>query len=587
MLYRGSNGEAVSFAQASVLGSGGEGNVYLIPDEPGTVAKIYHRQARARGAKLLLMVKNPPARIDTDGHPAIAWPLDTLHTGLPAEPDNLAGFIMRHARSMKPIGQCFNPSTREREFPSFTYRHLCVVALNLAQAVARVHGGNYVIGDINESNALVGQNGMTTLIDTDSFQLIDEDSGAVYRNPVGKLEYTPGDLQGQRFDMIDREQYHDRFGLGVIIFQLLMEGRHPFSGIYSGPGEPPDIGESISAGYFVHGTSRTIPLKPGPGYMPWSTLSPEIAQMFRLCFDVGHENRIVRPTAFRWYEIMLQTSEALETCAKNGNHVYIPGGPGCPWCERRTLMGGHDPYPRQTGRRPRRDPAGAQPGEPVRLPVAKKTARQRRRAFAKAPRQLGRRTAVALGIAGGIAAAITVAAIVMAVLVLPLNRDAPGPIAKTSTLAAPPSPVVEIPAAAPPPTPVPTPEPAPARAVNDVPVSAAVRAASIARADLIVTGVTLGATGEELDVVVVNAGGGRMLSYGVALYVDGNTHPYAVANYSDVMQDNSATLRVPWYPWEECHEVEAVADFAYAVAESDEMNNRSLLFTICAQPPTR
>ena len=47
-----------------------------------------------------------------------------------------------------------------------------------------------------------------------------------YACPVAKPEYTPPELQGKHLSSIVRTPEQDAFGLGVLIFQLLMEGNH-------------------------------------------------------------------------------------------------------------------------------------------------------------------------------------------------------------------------------------------------------------------------------------------------------------------------------------------------------------------------
>src|SRR5712691_4689158 len=80
---------------------------------------------------------------------------------------------------------------------------------------------------------------LVTLVDTDSFQVCEPHNGVVYRCPVGKPEFTPPELQGCPFAQVDRAPEHDLFGLAVLLFQLLMEGTHPFAGVYQGHGDPP------------------------------------------------------------------------------------------------------------------------------------------------------------------------------------------------------------------------------------------------------------------------------------------------------------------------------------------------------------
>ena len=45
--------------------------------------------------------------------------------------------------------------------------------------------------------------------------------------------------------ILGRAPEHDLFGLGVLIFQLLMEGTHPFAGVFKGRGEPPVLEQRI------------------------------------------------------------------------------------------------------------------------------------------------------------------------------------------------------------------------------------------------------------------------------------------------------------------------------------------------------
>ncbi|OIP71251.1 MAG: hypothetical protein AUK48_12680 [Oscillatoriales cyanobacterium CG2_30_44_21] len=131
-------------------------------------------------------------------------------------------------------------------------------ARKLARAVRSVHSRGYVIGDVNESNVLVADDAIVTLVDTDSFQV--NDGTTIYRCTVGKPEYTPPELQGMSFRDVDRSVQHDLFGLGVLIYQLLMEGTHPFGGVFSGQGEAPelkdrikrrDISPTVGAGFLI------------------------------------------------------------------------------------------------------------------------------------------------------------------------------------------------------------------------------------------------------------------------------------------------------------------------------------------------
>ena len=96
---------------------------------------------------------------------------------------------------------------------------------------------------------------MVAVIDTDSFQVRDSESGQVYRCTVGSEGFTPAELLGKDFHTSDQTQIHDLFRLGVLIHYLLF-GYHPFSGQWTGAGESPEQTELIRQGYWYGGLTR-------------------------------------------------------------------------------------------------------------------------------------------------------------------------------------------------------------------------------------------------------------------------------------------------------------------------------------------
>ncbi len=119
-----------------------------------------------------------------------------------------------------------------------------------------------LVAQQNSKGPLWGQ-ALITLVDVDSFQVSDSTSGAIFRCPVGKPEFTPPELQGKAFADIDRTFAHDLFGLAVGMFRLLMEGIHPFNGVFSVQGDPPLLENRISSGQFPHG-KRRVAFRPKP-----------------------------------------------------------------------------------------------------------------------------------------------------------------------------------------------------------------------------------------------------------------------------------------------------------------------------------
>jgi WD40 repeat protein len=324
--------------------SGGEGAIYEVPRYPNLVAKVYHAQRRTpeRIAKLQIMVAHPPVNpTEHLNHPSIAWPTELLRD---TATNQLVGFVMPRVRQMLPLSEVYNPRARRRQLPLFNYRYLVRTARNLCAAVQAVHQAGYVIGDLNESNVLVSDQALVTLVDADSFQVRDPETGVVYRSLVGKPEYTPPELQGCSFADVDRQPEHDAFALAVLIFKLLMEGFHPFDGVYRGRGEPPEMGARIRNGYFPYARGRTG-IKPSPLAPPFEMLHPDLQALFVRCFEEGHRNRSVRPRVEDWLEALEGAEDALQQCGQNEQHYYWVHWSGCPWCARQQALGGRDPFP--------------------------------------------------------------------------------------------------------------------------------------------------------------------------------------------------------------------------------------------------
>jgi len=324
--------------------SGGEGAIYEVPHYPNLVAKVYHAQRRTpeRIAKLQIMVAHPPVNpTEHLNHPSIAWPTELLRD---TATNQLVGFVMPRVRQMLPLSEVYNPRARRRQLPLFNYRYLVRTARNLCAAVQAVHQAGYVIGDLNESNVLVSDQALVTLVDADSFQVRDPQTGVVYRSLVGKPEYTPPELQGCSFADVDRQPEHDAFALAVLIFRLLMEGFHPFDGVYRGRGEPPELGARIRNGYFPYARGRTG-IEPSPLAPPFEMLHPDLQALFVRCFAEGHRNRSVRPRVEDWLEALEGAEDALQQCGQNEQHYYWVHWSGCPWCARQQALGGRDPFP--------------------------------------------------------------------------------------------------------------------------------------------------------------------------------------------------------------------------------------------------
>src|SRR5262249_29345713 len=157
-----------------------------------------------RAEKLAAMIAAPPRDPMTrTGHTSIAWPTARL---LAAEDGRFIGYLMPRIDNAKLICEFYTPRFRAQQAPLFHYGYLMRTARNLAAAVVALHERGYIVGDLNESNLLVTNQALVSLVDTDSFQVRSADK--LFRCPVGKSEYTPPELQGARFAEVTRGPEH-------------------------------------------------------------------------------------------------------------------------------------------------------------------------------------------------------------------------------------------------------------------------------------------------------------------------------------------------------------------------------------------
>ncbi len=351
------------------LGHGGEGEIYSVNGHADAVAKIYYAHSPERTEKLRVMVSTPPVDPTVNqGHVSICWPKALLFS----QSHLCAGFLMHrldYSRNV-PVHQLYNPIDRQQVAPGFSWGYLLRTAANIASVVEAIHACRYVVGDLNESNFLVSDRALVTLVDCDSMQVPRADSGGFFHCPVGKPDFTPPELQGSDFRQSARTSGSDNFALGVLIFLLLMEGIHPFSGLWIGPGDPPDLETRIRTGDSPYGSSpRCAPM---PVALPLDFLPATVKSLVTRCFAYGHQNPSSRPSPREWKESLCAIEGNLRTCKHNLRHVYPSHLSTCPWCERTTVLHGFDPFPLVSPQQPLQAKSFVQktfrPGVPVQIP---------------------------------------------------------------------------------------------------------------------------------------------------------------------------------------------------------------------------
>lgn len=320
---------------SSPIASGGEGTIHPVMGHPNWLAKIFHEGKSGRNRKLRAMIANPPQLGPATSHLHVAWPLGLLSER--ANSGRCAGYLMPRLTGFQSLQTLLNPMIRQTVWRETAWDQLLRVGLRIATLVEVLHQTGYVIGDMNESNLMVrrvGADFQVGIVDTDSFQV--PDGRGIHLCSVGKPEYTPAELRGQSLGTVQRSTAHDNFALGVLLFQLLAEGNHPFRAASRNGEDVPQPEVLIQQGHWPYGTPPAPGIAPPFDAVPLNVFPTPIASLFQRCFEEGHRNPSRRPTASDWRKALglFLSQNQLQQCSCEPQHVFWLRLSSCPWCDR-------------------------------------------------------------------------------------------------------------------------------------------------------------------------------------------------------------------------------------------------------------
>jgi DNA-binding helix-hairpin-helix protein with protein kinase domain len=317
------------------LASGGEGAVFTLTNYANLVAKVYHHpptQQTVEKLKVMTALANPQLLT------LAAWPSGLLHH---SKTRQVLGFVMPRLVDCQPIQHLYNPVQRLRFFPRAGWTFQLRAAVNLAAAFDEVHKAGCLVGDVNQSNAFVSPQALVRLIDCDSFQV--QSNGKQYLCEVGVPHYTPPELQRKSLRGLVRTKNHDRFGLAVLLYQLLFVGKHPYMGLYSGPGDP-GFEHLIGEFRFAQGPSaRSWGMSPPPHTPTFADIPLNVNSLFRRALERGSERENARPQPTEWLIALKQLEQNISECTADTGHTYWREVKNCIWC-RLATNGGPEYY---------------------------------------------------------------------------------------------------------------------------------------------------------------------------------------------------------------------------------------------------
>lgn len=326
-LYADGSFEKISLGK--ILNKGGAGGkIYAVIDHPDLVAKIFHDKNKSRQyrPKLEAMLQNQP-HIDPiiyDDRPFVqlAWPKAVLED----DKGFCVGYLMPLIKTEDAVSldHLMQKAVRRKMGLSESYANRLYAAYNVASMVAALHKCGHYIVDLKPANVSVyKENMLVAMFDCDGFSI----AGLKERFPAEYVseEYIYPEGMTQTCAEMGEEQ--DRFALAVIIFKLLNNGIHPFSGTprKSEDGNLP-IQTRIEQYHYAYGMWPDTYQEPHP-YSIHTYFDKKTLGLFDRAFLKGQK----RPSAKDWQVHLESLFRNLKTCKKNPDHSYFTSK-GCGLC---------------------------------------------------------------------------------------------------------------------------------------------------------------------------------------------------------------------------------------------------------------
>lgn len=307
---------------------GASGKIYGVEGRPELVAKIFHNtdKSKTNRQKLEAMLLNkpnfPPVEEGGVSYTQIAWPEALLED----EQGFCVGYLMPliNMQAAVSLDHLMQKATRKKLGLSEKYAYRIFAAYNLAAMVTSLHKCGHYIVDLKPSNVSVYKNNMlVAMVDCDGFSIKGENSR--YPAEFVSEEYIYPEGMSQACQDMGEEQ--DKFSLAVIIFRLLNNGIHPFSGVpRKTDAEMLTIQNRIEQYHYAYGLWPDKYQAPHP-YSLHSYFDKDTLEMFERAFAKGGK----RPTAYEWQEHLWKLMHHLRQCKNNPNHVYFTAK-GCGLC---------------------------------------------------------------------------------------------------------------------------------------------------------------------------------------------------------------------------------------------------------------
>ena len=299
----------------SLVGSGGGADVFRISGPNDIALKIYRTPSQTDWPKIEYQVGHPVFRKTrpTTSQTYFAWPTGTILLD-----GEKVGITLPYVDRTKWIS--LDTWTEPRLLKKLSAENASlgrklVILRNLAKRIAQLHARYIYVIDLRPSNILIHcDTGEVCLIDCDSFR-IEAKNGPIFPGSHVSAGYISPEAVSGTLEITSLKIEQDLYALGVIAFQILNYGIHPFQGILTD--KTIDAGtndEKARLGLYAYG------LQPSAWIAPLSqSVHNSWPVPLRKMFAVSFDTKSVRPSARQWHSAFnkILSQKMLERCPKH------------------------------------------------------------------------------------------------------------------------------------------------------------------------------------------------------------------------------------------------------------------------------
>lgn len=340
------------------VGSGGAGDVYVLPRLKGQCIKIYkrdagHDHAREHEGKVRAMLANPPDLVlAKDGTVQMAWPQAIVVD----ESGDFRGFVMPFIdfKASWGMNQVLNPRLRRAKGIPDALVFRLTAACNLAFLLDSLHRAGHNIIDMKPQNMRIygspaKRAGFVALLDCDGFAVSEGPGGRTFPATLATPEYAHPrgigpDGAAMDLDWVNANaRQQDLWALAVLTFLLLNES-HPLQGVPAPdfrdyPTDLPMLTRRHREVY-AYGVTPNPRVAPKP-----DSLHDWFDRDLRDLFDRTFDGQLSIPAAHEWRSVLFRLLDGRQACHRNSDHWRL--GPECGQCAREAQLQVNTPPSRQ------------------------------------------------------------------------------------------------------------------------------------------------------------------------------------------------------------------------------------------------